>query len=65
MKRLKPCPFCGRKVEVQYYSEEKAFAFWHKGEEEDCCFIEPFWLSIKKAKSLDEAAAYWNRRVEA
>lgn len=63
MEKLKPCPFCGRKVTVEYWSEDKAFAFWHRGNAEPC-FIEPIWLSVDKAKSLKEAADFWNRRAE-
>lgn len=61
MEKLKPCPFCGGRVNITYNSGENAFAVWHTKEP---CFIEPLWISGDDAKTLNEAYAFWNRRAE-
>ena len=61
MEKLKPCPFCGGRVSITYNSGDNAFAVWHTKEP---CFIEPLWISGDDAKTLNEAYAFWNRRVE-
>ena len=62
MENLKPCPFCGDKVHIQYESDIKAFTVWHYGIK--CKFIEPFCISGSDAKSLNEAYKVWNERAE-
>lgn len=65
MKGLKPCPFCGGKVNIIHssdYGMEDYFAVWHDLEKDyDCIFIEPLWLDC--ASSLSEARELWNRRA--
>lgn len=58
---LKPCPFCGRPVNMVYNSRDNAFKIFHKNvEEEMCCFvIDPIMI---KGKSLSDAKKAWNRR---
>lgn len=63
MENLKPCPFCGDTVHIQYESDIKAFTVWHKGNK--CKFIEPFCINGDEAKSLNEAYKVWNERAEA
>ena len=62
MGNLKPCPFCGDTVHIQYESDIKAFTVWHKGIK--CKFIEPFCINGDEAKSLNEAYKVWNERAE-
>ena len=59
---LKPCPFCGRKVNLISTSQSKQFIFSHDGLR-NCPFYR-FEMSWECAKSLKEATELWNRRAE-
>lgn len=61
MTKLRKCPFCGDDVHIQYESDAKAFSVWHDNKE--CIFINPLWIDGEKAKSLSDAYALWNKRV--
>lgn len=61
MTKLRKCPFCGDDVHIQYESDAKAFSVWHDNKE--CIFIHPLWIDGEKAKSLSDAYALWNKRV--
>jgi hypothetical protein len=61
MTKLKKCPFCGDDVHIQYESDAKAFSVWHDNKE--CIFIHTLWIDGEKAKSLSDAYALWNKRV--
>ena len=58
---MKPCPCCGRTVNLIYNSRDNAFKIFHKNVEEEmcCCVIDPI---IIKGKSLADAKKAWNRR---
>lgn len=61
MEKLKPCPFCGGKVQVYYTSEFRSHFVVH-AEDKPCWVLMP--LMIRRAKSLAEAVEAWNRRVK-
>ena len=63
MPELKPCPFCGKPVQMFYNSMDNVFKIYHKNgdDEMDCCVIEPIMFD---AVSLAEAAKMWNRRLD-
>ena len=61
-KVLKPCPFCGRKVNLISTSQTKQFIFSHEGLR-NCPFFR-FEMSWDCAKSLSEAKVLWNRRAD-
>ena len=62
MEKLKPCPFCGGRVQVYYSSEQKAHFVVHAEDEQRCWLLMP--IMIRGAKSLAEAAEAWNRRAK-
>ena len=60
---LKPCPFCGGKVHLEYNSFIHGFKVYHSGNTKKECFIgEP--IEIYGPLSLSEASRAWNRRAE-
>lgn len=65
MYELKPCPFCGGKVNLTYYSGSNEYHIWHNWDNSAECFIaEPIVLPGNQLKSLSEAAKAWNRRQD-
>ena len=70
--KLKPCPFCGRKVKVQYYEIDTPVTFTECGYEICCCFCGiQFKERLSRMPQFDEKAEMkkqtlierWNRRV--
>lgn len=69
---LKPCPFCGRAVEiihvnpsgfnVAYFNDEYAVAIVHKGEGEGECVIDS--LMAYNQREVSMMIELWNRRVK-
>ena len=67
LSELKPCPFCGCPVYVNYSSDGKTFHFWHRrfnGENRKCVVKEPIDLDGKYVESFRDAIAAWNRRYD-
>ena len=62
MDKLKPCPFCGGKVSLTYYSADNTYNFWHSGVN-SCAAADPIRFDGEYVKSLKEAAEAWNRRA--
>ena len=63
---LKPCPFCGGRVNFTYSSMSKTFNFYHKDAQKSlsCPMVEPIRLDGHVCESLAGAAEFWNRRAE-
>lgn len=59
--KLKPCPFCGDTVHIQYESDPKAYSIWH--DHKECSLMGPLWIDGVCAKSLSEAYKEWNKRI--
>lgn len=72
MSSLKPCPFCGRKVELHYYEIDVPFTFTECGYEISCCHCGiRFKECLSRMPQFDEKADIkkqnlierWNRRA--
>lgn len=72
MSKLKPCPFCGNKVELHYYEIDEPFTFTECGYEIYCCHCHiRFKERLSRMPQFDEKADIkrqnlierWNRRV--
>lgn len=65
MDKLKPCPFCGKPVNIYYSSATEGYYAVHEDEQKsDCIVLIP--LSINNNRmllSLSDACAAWNRRA--
>ena len=61
MIKLKPCPICGGKVNLSYYSPMKEYRIWHS--DKRCALKEPIAICDESIKSLKDAAEFWNRRA--
>lgn len=65
MDKLKPCPFCGKPVNIYYSSATKGYYAVHEDEQKsDCIVLMP--LSINHNRillSLSDAYEAWNRRA--
>jgi len=61
MKELKPCPFCGGRVNIIGSSRLKGFLVLHTTDAHERCF--QFEIDWGEADSLQEAKEIWNRRV--
>lgn len=60
MDKLKPCPFCGGKAELEHSGDRPAFSYIRCT---NCCLKSPG-IMISFSKSSDEEAiANWNRRA--
>ncbi len=58
MKKIKPCPFCGR--DVNYYQfQDDEFAVECRNEN---CKVKPY--AVEMQKNSKEAMIAWNTRVE-
>lgn len=62
MAELKPCPFCGGRVYVSYWSGTQNFYIFHY-EKKKCPVLEVE-LDGTKMQSLDDAIEAWNRMAE-
>ena len=62
MSELKPCPFCGRKVSMEYNSRDNVFKVYHSrlSDALDCPIVEPIRLVGLNIERAEEA---WNRRA--
>ena len=65
MPELKPCPFCGNKVEIAYSIENWPYGIWcHR------CHMIVKWSDIKDGKKFTSGMIYeqlaerWNRRED-
>lgn len=62
MQELKPCPFCGGKVNVRYISYRMEFEVFHRDANRDCFSCISLAVDGRKIKSLADAYEFWNRR---
>lgn len=60
MNDLKPCPWCGAKVNMTYNSLAQKFHVYHSGYVE--CPFDDITIDQFYAGSLAEAREVWNRR---
>ena len=62
---LKPCPFCGKPVNIYYSSATKAYYAVHLDEQHsDCIILMPISVNHNRILlSLSDAYAAWNRRA--
>jgi len=62
---LKPCPFCGKPVNIYYSSETKGYYAVHKDEQKsDCIMLMPASINgHRMLLCLQDAYNAWNRRV--
>lgn len=61
--KLKPCPFCGKRVSLSYHSPDRAYQIRHRPYQDGICYLtEPFTIPLEYAGSLREASEAWNRR---
>lgn len=65
MIKLRPCPFCGSKVDMTYTSYDNMYHIYHRdyGGIVQCYMKEPIDIDGYFVKSLSEAADAWNRRA--
>lgn len=63
---LKPCPFCGKAVNVYYSSATKAYYAVHEDEQKsDCILLMPMLINGHTLLTcLSDAYEAWNRRAE-
>ena len=63
---LKPCPFCGKPVNIYYSSATKGYYAVHLDEQHsDCIILMPISVNHNRILlSLSDAYAAWNRRAE-
>lgn len=62
MSELKPCPFCGRKVSMEYNSRYNVFKVYHSRSSDalDCPIVDPIRLV---GLNLKRATEEWNKRA--
>ena len=65
MEDLKPCPFCGKPVNIYYSSATKGYYAVHLDEQHsDCIILMPISVNHNRILlSLSDAYAAWNRRA--
>lgn len=64
--KLKPCPFCGKPVNVFYSSATKGYYVVHVDEQHSDCMVQmPLSINHKRILlNLAVAYASWNERAE-
>lgn len=61
--KLKPYPFCGKRMNLTYNSLIREYHIWHNSFQDEICYlVEPFRIPVEYAGSLREASEAWNRR---
>ena len=66
MSELKPCPFCGKPVNIYYSSATHGYYAVHSDEQNsDCIVLMPLGINHHRILlSLADAYEAWNRRAE-
>lgn len=59
---LKPCPFCGEQVEIEYSEHTKHFFAYHDLKKSEC--IIKLAILLRNAHTKEQAIEVWNRRIE-
>lgn len=60
-RKLKPCPFCGKDVEVKHY-KANGDDWWYVACNHCMIYVDPlFWNDTRTKKEITEI---WNRRVK-
>lgn len=60
--KLKPCPFCGEQVEIEYSEHTKHFFAYHDLKKSEC--IIKLAILLRNAHTKEQAIEVWNRRIE-